>query len=152
MPAFAGNFNWNNGLIWPIGFIDGKTQMGASGVGGRLQLCHGLVDTGATMTCISKTVAADLSLDVVGKGEMHTAGPSVEVNMYHVHVAFIIPLPDMTVSEGTIEEGQMHVINNITAFEFNPPEDNQYHSLIGRDVLSRGILNLCFSSHFSFSI
>ena len=59
---------------------------------------------------------------------------------------------DLSTSQGLLNrpEGQGEVLGQIRAPEFEPG-DNPFQALIGRDILSRGVLNLSFDGHYSFS-
>lgn len=68
MTVFSGQFDWSRGLIWSVGFSSGDVAsddvpLNESTVYG----CDGLVDTGASNTCISTDVAAALNLAPTGK-------------------------------------------------------------------------------------
>lgn len=40
----------------------------------------------------------------------------------------------------------------IQVFEFNPPANNPYQLLLGRDILCQGVFSLSFDGHFTFSV
>ena len=78
---------------------------------------------------------------------MQTAGGSVAVNMYDVHVALIIGReknPDGSVTD------QFAALNNVRTLEFDAG-DAPYQALIGRDVLRMGILTQSPDGHYSFA-
>lgn len=79
---------------------------------------------------------------------MRTAGGLVSVNVYDVQFVFILGAkPD---GQGNLAQGEGELLGQIRAPEFEPG-DNPYQALIGRDILSRGVLNLSFDGHYSFS-
>ena len=144
MPAFAGQFDWRLGLIWQVGFVAAEARNPGQGI---LHICPALVDTGASETCVSREVARELHLQPTGKIDMNTAGGVVAVNVYDVQLAIL--LGSRSDGEGNLmQEGEL--FGPVRAPEFDPG-DNPYKALIGRDVLHRGVLNLSFDAHYSFS-
>ncbi|MXY90256.1 MAG: hypothetical protein F4Y89_06915 [Gammaproteobacteria bacterium] len=141
MPAISGQFDWRNGLIWQVGFVAGDVEPT-----NNLSFYPALVDTGASMTCISRAVADDLGLSPIGKIPMQTAGGKKAANIYNVQLAFIIA--SRVESDGS-QSGEVQV-TPISVVEFDPG-DNPFQALIGREFLSRGVLNLSFDGHYSFS-
>lgn len=148
MPAFSGQFNWKPGLIWNVGFISGSVAPQQIAEQGGLHVCPALVDTGATTTCIAKSVATALGLEPRGKAGMQTAGGAVDVNVYSVRMAFLFG--EQSDSSGK-KIGKGEIINTvIQAPEFEPGE-NTYQALIGRDILKMGVLSMSYDGHFSFA-
>lgn len=84
MSVFVGQFNWDQGLIWHVGFIDGALTPDVAMAENKFHVCPVLVDTGASRTCIAKPVVDALGLQPFGKAEMQTASGLVSVNMYNV--------------------------------------------------------------------
>ena len=80
---------------------------------------------------------------------MRTAGGLVSVNVYDVQFVFILGAKKSD-SQGNLAQGQGEVLGQIRAPEFEPG-DNPFQALIGRDILRRGVLNLSFDGHYSFS-
>lgn len=148
MPFFSGSFEWDSGLVWPaVGFAAGDEPLREDDPNDRLQLHAALVDTGASATCITRSVADALALQPIGKIDMHTAGGLVSVNTYDVHVALLIghgKNPDGSVA------GEFAVLNNVRALEFDAG-DASYQALIGRDILRLGVLTQSPDGHFSFA-
>lgn len=147
MPVFSGSFEWDSGLIWPqVGFVAGDEPLVDDTVD-RLRFYAALVDTGARATCIARPVADALSLQPIGRTDMQTAGGSVAVNVYDVHVALIIgheKNPDGSVTD------QFAALNNVRTLEFDAG-DAPYQALIGRDVLRMGVLTQSPDGHYSFA-
>ena len=140
MPAFSGQFNWNVGLIWQVGFMAGTVQST------RIHVCPALVDTGATRTCIAKSVVEALQLQPISKTEMQTAGGLVAVNVYNVHVALVFS--DKQKPDGS--QSSQAQLTDTQALEFDPG-GTAYQGLIGRDILRLGVLNVSHDGHFSFA-
>ena len=148
MSVFSGQFNWNEGLIWQVGFIDAAKK--PNGAESKLHICPVLVDTGASRTCVARSVIDALDLQPIGKVEMQTAGGLVSVNAYDVHVAFIV---DFKQNPDGSHSGQAQLTPqtaNTQALEFDPGK-SIYQGLIGRDILRYGVLILSMDGHYSFS-
>ena len=147
MSAFSGQFDWASGLIWKVVFIPSNAER-PEPKPAHLHLCDALVDTGASQTSIAKSVAKELGLQPSGKTKLQTAGGSVNANIYDVKLGFLFPgRMDGAGSTAT----QIQVMDKvIRAPEFDPGS-TQIQALIGRDVLSAGVLCLSYDGHFSFS-
>lgn len=147
MPVFSGSFDWAQGLVWPeVGFAAGDEPL-EDNPGDRLRLYAALVDTGASTTCIARSVADALDLQPIGRVDMHTAAGLVSVNMYDVHVALLTGQernPDNSITN------QFVMLNNLRTLEFDAG-DAPYRALIGRDVLRIGVLTQSPDGHYSFS-
>jgi len=83
---------------------------------------HALIDTGATVTCISKSLAKKLKLKVVGQGMMNTASGMQKTNQY---------LIDLQMQNNISFE-------NIRAVEFIG--NIKFDILVGMDILMLGDL------------
>jgi len=145
MSTFSGQFNWLDGLVWKVIFISSDIEQPHEG---RVHLCDALVDTGATKTAIAKSVADELQLKPSGKIDMQTAGGLVSCNVYDVKLGLLIPTGQDQV--GNIQ-GQIQIIEKtIRAPEFDSGS-GAYKALIGRDILSSGVLTLSPDGHYSFA-
>ncbi len=150
MPCISGAYDPRIGVLLQVGILPGGAvaeahrQAGAASDGehpefrGKGAGTQGLVDTGATMTCVSAQLAQHLALPPRGKIEVQGATGSNPVNAYHV---------DFMLGFG---EHSM-LIESLDVCEFDPGQA-PFQALIGRDVLCRGVLTMDFSGHFSFSI
>ena len=148
MPFFSGTFDWDAGLIWPVvGFAAGNEPLLEGDPDDRLRICQALVDTGASATCITRSVAESLPVQPVGKIDMQTASGSGAVNVYDVHVALLIGQGKN--ADGSIT-GQFVTLPNVRALEFDAGEA-PYQALIGRDILRMGALTQSPDGHFSFA-
>lgn len=147
MSVFTGRFDWTQGLIWQVGFLDAVQDPTPDS---QLHVCPVLVDTGASRTCIARSVVDALSLQPIGKTEMQTASGIVSVNAYDVHVAFILGVEQNP--DGS-QSGQAQLTPqtaNTQALEFDAGQ-SPYQGLIGRDILRHGVLNISIDGHYSFS-
>ena len=89
---------------------------------------RGLIDTGASGTCIDNTVLASLSLNPTGKTLIHTpstAGTAHTVNQFDVSLIF--PLPRLNWRIKALAVMESHLRNQ------------GIQALIGRDVLNDAI-------------
>ena len=146
MPAFSGQFDWRAGPIWNVAFASGGIPVEEIR-DSDLHVCPALVDTGASATCVSRSVAAALGLEPAGKTDMQTAGGAVDVNVYDIKKAFLFgATPD---NPGQAVRHIQFIDDVIRAPEFDPG-DNRYRALIGRDILRIGVLSLSFDGHYTF--
>lgn len=148
MSAFSGQFDWNAGLIWQVGFVSGTTLTEDVGVPGAHHLCPALVDTGASRTCIAKSVIEAINLHPIGRTSMANAGGTADANVYDVHIALLTDPaqnPDGTVGV------QARLFRNLRVLEFVPDGNTPYQALIGRDILRIGMLTTSRDGHFSFA-
>ena len=85
---------------------------------------YALLDTGATVTCISKSLAKRLTLKVIGQGMMNTASGVQKTNQYLIDLQM-----------------QNHIsFENIRAVEFIG--NIKFDILIGMDILMLGDLSI----------
>ena len=111
-----------------------------------------LVDTGATVSCVTQFVAARLQLQPKGKLPMQTASGLVDVNAYEVHLGFRMQVQgELQILGHPIPKQQEEIIAwNTMAPEFESGA-NSYQCIIGRDILRMGGLTLSHDGHYSFS-
>ena len=103
------------------------------------RLFAGLVDTGATTSCISAAVIAALGLTPSGMRQMGSATqPSVATNTYVVDLAVVFP-------------GFPWWFANMLVFEYTPAPNCGHQVLMGRDIICQGAFTLHWDGHFSFS-
>ncbi len=100
MSSFAGQFNWAEGLTWQVAIIASDAEDPNRD---RAQLCAALVDTGASQTSITQSVARQLQLEPSGKMDLQTAGGLVSVNVYDIKLGFLLPVQKE--SDGIVEGG-----------------------------------------------
>lgn len=148
MPAFSGRLDWNTGLIWRIGVVPGAANLKDSGDKDVMHVCPALVDTGATRTCIAKSVVNALGLESIGRVSMNTAGGTTDVNVYDVHVALFV---DGAQNPDGSYKVQAEVFGNMRVLEFTADGEGKYQSLVGRDILRNGVLNLSMDGHYAFA-
>jgi len=98
-----------------------------------------LIDTGASATCISPSVAQTVGLEPIGKHPMTSATQSILSNVYLVDI--VLPFANAGL-----------ILNSIQVVEFNALDGFPYQMLLGRDILCKGIFVLSSDGHFSFAI
>ena len=147
MPCISGSFDANVGVLLQVGVLTGgslaEARQHAQSTGSSETQFTGaganaLVDTGASMTCISPQLAKQLSLSPRGKVDVRGATGARPVNAYHV---------DLFLGLGA----QSFVIENLDVCGFESGL-GPFQVLAGRDVLCRGVFTMDFSGHFTFSI
>jgi hypothetical protein len=140
MPCLNGKYNPQTGPVINIRLVPGGTitaqnpKVPTSALG-----FSALLDTGASGTCISLTVAQSIGVSAIGMFPMVSATHEVPVNVYLVDI--VIPLI-----------GSSFFIGGISAFEFSPPAGSPFQAIIGRDIISRGVLTLSSDGHFAFCL
>ncbi len=102
-----------------------------------------LLDTGASNTCISQKVVADLNLVPTGRAPVAGVHGSILTNTYQFTVAFFFP-------QQQLPSGQ--VVADAKTFDINGTEfDNtgcSFDVLLGRDVICAGHFTLSFHGQF----
>ena len=53
---FSGQFNWQDGTVWQVGFVVAAKEIPAPD---RIHICSALVDAGASVACISSSVVEE---------------------------------------------------------------------------------------------
>jgi Aspartyl protease len=136
MPCLSGKFDPAIGPLINIGVLLGNT---AAPTLRQLTLFPALIDTGASVTCISATVVQSINLQPIGMRPMVSATHSVPVNQY---------LVDLILPFGAAG----YVIKATQVMEFNAGGNAAFQILLGRDIICRGTLTLSFDGHFTFSL
>ena len=109
-------------------------------------LFNGLLDTGASATCISARVISNVELSPTGRVEMLGATGKSLVNEYFFGVGFQIA--EMSQPTGqTSAEWEVIPVRG-TFFE---GAGSSFDVLIGRDILCRGVFTLAFNGHGTLS-
>ena len=148
MPAYSGRFDWNVGLVVQVAVVSGDVDPLKPSSDRKLHFCQALVDTGASTTCVSRSVVNELGLEATGMIKLGTAGGTVDVHVYSLHVG-LVGAPSRN-PDGTVST-DLQMIAGLQAPEFEPG-GAAYQVLMGRDILRRGVLNVSFDGHYSFAI
>ena len=106
-----------------------------------------LADTGASNTCISSKVVADLALPPMGKSPGAGVHGSSAVNSYQFNIG--IYFTQRAEASGSAF-GQMFV-TPVFGTEF-VNADTAFDVLLGRDVLCRGMMSLSFDGRFTLCL
>jgi len=137
MPCLSGRFDPNIGPLINIGVL--PVGVLTPSFSGNIATFPALIDTGASVTCISQNVVQAVSLQPIGLRPMVSATHSVPVNVY---------LVDLFLPFGAAG----FVIQGIQVMEFVPEGNAPFQMLLGRDIICRGTLTLSFDGHFTFSL
>jgi len=148
MPCLSGQYDPNIGLlinvaILPIGVAPTPAQAPLSAsqppVLNVPQLFAALIDTGATTTCITTDVAQAVGIAPIGRREMISATHTIDTNLYVADL--LLPFGNMVFTMGGIQ-----------LMEFAVQPGTPFQMLLGRDVISRGVLTTSFDHTFTFSL
>ena len=152
MPCISGVYNPAVGPLTQLSIINPTPQMlsGASnplpismsGSSQAPRFYTALIDTGATLTCISPKVVHEVGLQPTGKSLMTGSTGSSPVNTYQFGVGFMInpvqtPTGQVT---GTLE------IKIVDGMEF-AVQGAAFDVLLGRDIICAGSFSLSFDGH-----
>lgn len=135
MPVFSGGFSWNAGLIWHVGLISATASVHET----EPFMCPALVDTGASRSCIARTVVTGMGLAPVSKLTLETVGGPIEADLFGVTLTLLTEGPDLWRPVGQIMAPGIE------------PTHARYEAIVGRDILRLGELKLTPDGHFRFS-
>jgi Aspartyl protease len=142
MPCIATQFDPRVGPLIQIAILPPQPTLVAghqATAGQSLHLFMALVDTGASCTCISSKVVADVGLQPTGKMPMAGVHGSTPTNTYQFAVGFLTG--QRQVPSGAIT-ANVHLIA-VNGAEFNNAGCG-FDILLGRDVICQGTLFLSF--------
>jgi hypothetical protein len=138
MPCLSGQFNPSVGVLINVGVLL-PGSAGAASTAGLFTSYIGLVDSGASHTCVGPSIAQALGLQPIGMRPMTSAHQTAPVNVYQVDLAILFG-------------NQRFVVPNSQVLEFAAPPNSPFQVLIDRDIICRGVLVLSFDGHFTFSL
>ncbi|SRR5229473_2183330 len=148
MPCLSGNFNPAVGIILQVAILP-QSQLAilqsqpAPVTAPNITMFAALVDTGASVTCISANVVQQLGLQPAGKTSMSGSTGAQTVDQYAFLVGFIFGAQQAP--SGAIS-GHLNV-NLVQGCEFTN-HGFGFDVLIGRDILCKGNLNMSFDGHY----
>jgi hypothetical protein len=151
MPCVAGNYNPAVGVILQVAILPQsqltalRTQQQQSPPQ-NLTMFPGLLDTGASTTCISKNVVQTIGLQPSGKTSMSGSTGQSTVDQYTFVVGFMFAAQQSPT--GAIS-GQLFA-HLVQGCEFMS-QGFGFDVLIGRDILCKGTLSLSFDGHYVLS-
>jgi predicted aspartyl protease len=137
MPVLSGKFS-PAGIILtlaclPPGFSDPATNP-------RYKQFAALLDTGASLTCISPKVAKALGIKPLGMMPVSSAShANLPTNTYLIHIGIVFG--DLIVWR-----------SNIQVLEFQLAAGSPYEMLLGRDLIYQGALTVSSDGHWTFAI
>ena len=152
MPCIAGNYNPAVGVLLQVAILP-PSQLAAVSAQQQqpstlqnLTMFNGLVDTGASATCISKNVVQTVGLQPSGKTSMGGSTGASVVDQYSFVVGFLFG--QQQAPTGAIS-AHLHAYL-VQGCEFTS-HGFGFDVLIGRDILCKGTLSLSFDGHYVLS-
>lgn len=139
MPCLSGQFNAAIGALINVGVLPAGTLQPGGTTPTQITAFPALIDTGATVTCISPQVVQTVGLQPIGMIPMVSATQAVPVNTY---------LVDLALPFG----GTGFLMQGMQVMEFVTSSGSPFQILVGRDILSRGTFTMSFDGHFTFSL
>jgi hypothetical protein len=139
MPCLSGRFEPGVGVLINVVVLPSGTLTPGGAITAPLTAFPALIDTGATVTCISPQVIQAVGLQPIGMRPMTSATQSIPVNVYLVDL--ILPFGNAG-----------HAIPSTQVMEFVGNGAAPFQILVGRDLLCRGTFTLSFDGHFTFSL
>ena len=139
MPCLSGRYESGIGPLINIGVFPCGSFQSVKIPIGQMSTFPALIDTGASVTCISADVAKTAGLQPIGMRPMISATQAVPVNVYLVDL--LLPFGNA----GFILPGSL-------VMEFIPTAGSSFQILVGRDIICQGALTISFDGHFTFSL
>jgi hypothetical protein len=150
MPCVAGNYNPAVGVILQAAILPpsqlSSFQASPPQTPPNLLMFAALLDTGASVTCISTKVIQTLGLQPSGKTTMSGSTGQNTVDQYTFIVGFLFGAQQNPT--GTVS-GEMN-IHLVQGCEFMS-HGFGFDVLIGRDILCKGTFSLSFDGHYLLS-
>jgi Aspartyl protease len=151
MPCLSGNYNPAVGPLVQVSILRPEFALKAGG-GSRaempsLDMFMALIDTGASTTCISRSVVDAVGLTPIGKTKMAGATGNGDVNQYAFGVGFLFNARQEATGalSGSIN---MQLVNGC---EF-ADHGFGFDVLLGRDIICKGSFTLSFDGHWLLSM
>ena len=137
MPCISIQFEPNNGPIIQLGIAPPASMQGLIAGQPNIQItgATALLDTGASVTCITSKLAQDVGLKPMGKRPMSSASGTKAMNTYLADV--FLPFGDPTSATGV----PMHGHQNMILMEFDGGSP-LYQALLGRDIICNGFFSM----------
>jgi hypothetical protein len=139
MSCLSGKFDISIGPLINVGVVPAGTLTPLITPNIQIAVFSALMDTGASVTCISSHVAQSVGLQPIGMRPMTSATHSVPVNVY---------LVDLLLPFGNAD----YLLNSVQVMEFVPVDGSPFQMLVGRDIICRGTFTMSFDGHFTFSL
>ena len=139
MPCLSRNFDPAIGPLINVGVLPAGLLTPGTVVSTQVTTFPTLIDTGATLRCISPGVAQTVGLQPIGMRAMVSATRAVPVNVY---------LVDLLLPFGTAGL----LVPGTQVMEFAPGGGSPFQMLVGRDIICQGVLTISFDGHFTFCL
>lgn len=111
-----------------------------------MHVFNGLLDTGASRTCISARVVSNVALVPTGKIQILGVTGTKLVNEYRFGIGFLIAQAPQPAGEITSQWEMMPIHGS-----FFDGSGSGFDVLIGRDILCQGVFTMSFDGHVTFS-
>lgn len=136
MPCISRAFNPDIGPLIRVGIGPPGTmkKLVAGGQPLAPPMIEMLVDTGAAITSVSPEIMNEANIRVLGQRDMGSSSGGGMVNTYAVDL--LLPVSESDDDNGS---GRGYVVDNWEIVDFLD-EQAPFKGLLGRDVLSRGLL------------
>lgn len=140
MPCMSKQFDPAIGPIIDLGIAAAGSlrQDQTSGANVQVTNFHALIDSGATVTCITSALAQGAGLRPVGKAPVSGSTGASPMNTY---------LVDFLLHFGNVS----YVVSNMTVIEFSGGP-SQYAGLLGRDIICKGLFAIHWDGRFYFCL
>lgn len=139
MPCLSDKFDPSIGPLINVGVLAGGTLTPTSVSSAQVAAFPALIDTGASVTCISPGIAQSLGLQPLGMRPVVSATQAVPANVY---------LVDLLLPFGNT----VFFILGTQVLEFSSAGGSPFQILIGRDIICRGTLVISPDGHFTFCL
>lgn len=127
--------------IWPPGYAPPSAMVpGTAPL--QVSLYTALIDTGASNTCISAKVIADLGLSPSGKVAVGGVHGSQATNGYQFQVAIVFIQGPPSATGAVLTNAHVTPVSGV---EFIP--SGAFDVLLGRDVICMGSFTMTFDGH-----
>ena len=152
MPCLAGNYNPAVGVILQVGILSPthlasfQTPPQPGQQPPNLSMFAALLDTGASVTCVSKNVVQALGLLPSGKTSMTGSTGQTTVDQYTFLVGFMFAA-QQTPTGAVSGQLNLHLVQGCEFISHGFGFD----VLIGRDILCKGSLCISFDGHYVLS-
>ena len=139
MPCLSGQFNPQVGLFLNIVVLPPGRYGPGTTIPSTVTSFPALIDTGASITCISQQVVQTVGLQAIGMTQMISASQTIPAHLYLVDL--LLPFGH----GGLLQKG-------IQVMEFQAAGTDPVQMLLGRDILCRGVFTMSLDGHFTFSL
>ena len=108
-----------------------------------------LVDTGATLSSISREVADRIKIKSTSQTEIYTPSGIAQSQTYVCDIGVLFG--ELSPESPNAVQTNIVIFSNLSVIEFRGSTSN-YSRLLGRDVICKGYLHVGFDNRFQFAI